>query len=309
MRTCFTKAILVSALLSMMSCSRNTDTETDDQSGNKTEKLSVLIVDGFSNHDWRVTTSLVRTLLEDSGLFRVEVSTAPETADAEGWDAWRPQFADYDVVVQNCNDIRGGPSWPTEVQESLEAYVENGGGLYVLHSGNNAFPEWEAYNRMIGLGWRDKDFGYAITVKDDGQLVRIPAGEGEKTSHGPRFDAVLSRVGNHPIHEGLPARWMSADLEVYRYARGPAENLTVLSYAKDPKTQLNFPTEWMVKFGKGKVYNSTFGHVWHNDSNPPGARCVAFQTILVRAVEWLGTGEVTSELPTNFPDESSVSLN
>ena len=308
----FNSVIWGSVLLLSISCSKNTDTKiavpAGGESGTNDEKLSVLIVDGFSNHNWQVTTSIVQGLLEESGLFTVDVSTAPETAEADGWDSWRPTFADYDVVVQNCNDIRNGPSWPKEVQESFEHYVAHGGGLYVLHSGNNAFPEWEAYNRIIGLGWRTVDFGYAITIEDDGRINRIPAGEGEKTSHGPRFDAVLTRHGNHPIHVGLPARWMAADLEVYRYARGPAENLTVLSYAKDPKTQLNFPTEWVVEFGKGKVYNSTFGHIWHNDSNPPGARCVAFQTMLVRAVEWLGRGVVTSEIPGDFPNDRAVSL-
>jgi type 1 glutamine amidotransferase len=211
-------------------------------------------------------------------------------------------------VVQNCNSYGGRPSWPVAVQHDLEAFVREGGGLYILHSGNNAFPEWKEYNRMIGLGWRDKDFGWAISVDPAGQVSRIPPGEGGNTSHGKRIDAVLTRLADHPIHSNLPRQWKVADLEVYSYARGPAENLTVLSYAREPNTGLNFPIEWVVQYGAGKVYNSTFGHVWQDDVNPPATRCVAFQTLLVRAVEWLGREDVTSPVPVGFPDHLHVRL-
>src|SRR5687768_7964576 len=70
--------------------------------------IRVLIVDGFSNHDWKLTTALIRGILEPTGLFQVTVSTAPTTKDASGWDTWRPNFSGHDVVIQTCNDINGG---------------------------------------------------------------------------------------------------------------------------------------------------------------------------------------------------------
>ena len=48
-------------------------------------KIHVLIVDGFSNHDWRQTTSLLRGILDRTGLFEIAVSTAPETAGDPAW--------------------------------------------------------------------------------------------------------------------------------------------------------------------------------------------------------------------------------
>ena len=161
---------------------------------------------------------------------------------------------------------------------------------------------------MIGLGWRNKDFGSAITIDSDGSVVRVAPGKGGNTSHGKRIDATLTRLGNHPIHKDLPKQWKVADLEVYRYARGPAENLTVLSYTREPKTGLNFPIEWVVSYGKGRVYNSTFGHVWKGDTNPPAMRCVAFQTLLIRAIEWLSGNEVTWPVPDAFPDNRNIQL-
>jgi hypothetical protein len=83
---------------------------------------------------------------------------------------------------------------------------------------------------MIGLGWRKKEVGQAIVVLPDESLQFIPPGEGEDTGHGSRVDVTVHELGEHPIHRGLPRAWMAADLEVYRYARGPATNLTVLAY-------------------------------------------------------------------------------
>lgn len=270
--------------------------------------IRVLIVDGYSNHDWRLTTALIRGILAPTHLFQVDVSTAPPTKDAPGWDAWRPKFAAYDVVIQTCNDLGGGPQWPREVQEKFETFVRNGGGVYVWHSGNNAFPEWPAYNRMIGLGWRGKDSGPALSVDAAGNIVRIPAGEGRDTGHGARIDTVVHRLGDDPIHAGMPRAWKTPDIEVYHYARGPAENLTVLSYGFDPVTQMNWPLEWTVAYGKGRVYTSTFGHVWKGDTNPARMRCAGVQTIVVRALQWLAGREVTFPIPPDFPTADKISV-
>ncbi len=270
--------------------------------------IRVLIVDGFSNHEWKLTTSLLRGILAPTGRFEVAVSTSPPTVASPGWDEWRPRFADYDVVVQTCNDIKGGPQWPRAVQVAFEEFVAGGGGVYVWHSGNNAFPTWPAYNEMIGLGWRPKTFGWAIAIDEKEQLVRIPAGEGRDTGHGARINTVVKRLGDHPIHAGLPRQWLTPDIEVYFYARGPAQNLTVLSYGFDPRTQMNWPLEWVVSYGRGRVYTSTFGHVWAGDTQPDRMRCAGVQTIIVRALQWLAQREVTGPVPADFPTAEKISV-
>ena len=281
----------------------NNDTRLEDSSTSR-----VLIVDGFNNHHWQLTTRLTKSILESSGLFSVDVSTAPNSQTSPGWANWRPQFSQYDVVIQNCNSHGGRPLWPEKVQRDLEAFVSEGGGLYIFHSGNNAFPEWKDYNLMIGLGWRDKNFGDAITIGSNGSVIRIPAGEGGNTNHGKRINAVVTSINDHPIHSGLPKQWKAADLEIYCYARGPAKNITILSYAKEPQSGLDFPIEWAVRYGKGRVYNSTYGHVWQGDTNPDGMRCIAFQTLLIRAIEWLSQNDVTWPIPDNFPTKEAIRL-
>lgn len=270
--------------------------------------VRVLILDGFSNHDWRLTTALIRGIIEPTGLFEVSVSTAPPAKDSPGWDTWRPRFADYDVVIQTCNDINGGPPWPRAVQEDFERFVAAGGGVYVWHSGNNAFPDWPAYNDMIGLGWRKKEFGWALAVDEKEQIVRIPAGEGLDTGHGDRIDTMVKRLGDHPIHAGLPRAWLTPDIEVYYHARGPAKNLEVLSYGFDPRTKMNWPLEWTVAHEKGRIYTSTFGHVWAGDTQPGRMRCAGLQTVVVRALQWLAAREVTFPVPADFPTADRISV-
>jgi uncharacterized protein len=270
--------------------------------------VRVLIVDGVSNHDWKLTTALIRGILEPTGLFAVTVSTGPSTKDSPDWATWRPRFKDFDVVIQTYNDLNGGPSWPRAVQEDFEAFVRDGGGVYVWHGGNNAFPDWPAYNQMLGLGWRKKDFGWALSVGDDGRITRIAPNDGPDTGHGARLDTVVHRLGDHPIHAGLPRAWKTPDIEVYYYARGPAEGVEVLSYGFDPKTGMNWPLEWTTTYGKGRVYTSTFGHVWAGDTQPARMRCAGLQTVAVRALQWLAARPVTAPVPADFPTADTVSV-
>jgi len=271
--------------------------------------IRVLIVDGFSNHDWKRTTWMVRHILEETGLFEVTVSTAPGTPDSLSRTPWDPDFEQYAVVIQNTNNIQDTTlRWPRRVEQRLEAYVRGGGGLYVLHSANNAFASWPQYDTMIGLGWRPKGYGYALQLDSADGITRIPPGQGEGTNHGERFDAVIHIVNRHPINQGYPQRWRTASMELYRYARGPAENFTVLSAAADSVTGRIFPVEWVVRYGKGRVYASSMGHLWKGDIYPLSYRSVDFQTTLIRATEWLATGEVTYPVPPNFPTADATSL-
>lgn len=273
------------------------------------KKIDVLIVDGFSNHDWKQTTYVVKTILDKSQLFNVTVSTSPSVPEDKNWKYWKPKFKKFDVVIINCNNIQNKEiRWPLKVQKQLEHYVNTGGGLYILHSANNAFSNWPEYNLMIGLGWRKPEQGIALQISENEKLVRVPVGSGKATYHGPRNDEIIYKLNNHPINKNFPKKWKTPDMELYKYARGPAKKIIVLSYAKDDKTNINWPVEWIVSYGKGNVYNSSMGHLWKGQTYPVSYRCVGFQTILIRATEWLATGKVSYKIPDNFPTEVEISL-
>lgn len=272
------------------------------------KRIDVLIVDGFSNHNWQQTTAVTKWILEGSGRFKVDISTIP--SDSTTREAWRPEFNKYDVIVQNTNNIQNPRlRWPRQVEQELEAYVKKGGGLYILHSANNAFPHWKEYDKMIGMGWRPNRGGYALEIDADKKIIRIPPGEGKGTGHADRFNALIQIFNRHPINKNYPDQWQTANTEVYYFPRGPAENITILSFAYDSTgTRKMWPVEWTVNYGKGRVYNSSLGHLWKGEVYPPAYRCIGYQTTVIRVTEWLATGKVTYPVPADFPTKDSQSL-
>ena len=139
----------------------------------KKKPIRVLIVDGFSNHDWKQTTKVTKWILEQSGKFKVDVTTF--NGDSLQQKSWHPDFNKYDVIIQNTNNINDPKlRWPRNAELALENYVHKGGGLYILHSANNAFIHWKEYDQMIGMGWRPKNVGYALEIDSLKNIIRIP---------------------------------------------------------------------------------------------------------------------------------------
>ena len=117
-------------------------------------------------------------------------------------------------------------------------------------------------------------------------------------------------TSNHnPIYEGLPQEWMARTIEVIQFARGPAENLTVLTYDYDTVSKNNFPTSWLVTYGKGIIYNSNYGHTKDPiGSVPESMRCAAFETIHDRAIRWLAGVTKMPPVPKDFPTPDATSV-
>jgi uncharacterized protein len=271
----------------------------------------VLIVDGINNHDWTTATHAMVEILASTTLFSVQVSTTPARgAPQDAWSAWRPDFSRYDVVINNFNGghLADGIEWPLPVQASLEKYVSGGGGLVVYHAANNAFLHWKAYNEMIGLGWRSPSFGPGLAVAEDDSVVVIPQGTGLEPGHPPRLDFQIHvRDTHHPITAGMPRLWMHPSEQLTHGQHGPAEGLTILTYAHSPVSNKNEPMDWVRNYGKGRVYTTMLGHTWAGEPNPD-LDCVGFQTLLARGVQWAATGNVTIPIPSNFPGPETVSL-
>ncbi len=288
------------------------------------ETIRVLVLDGQNNHAWQETTPILVSILEGSGRFEVDVSTSPpappraprppqnpdeaakakfaaemkawETAaaahkreQAPAWEAWRPDFAAYGAVVSNYN----GELWPEPVREAFEDYVSAGGGFVPVHAANNAFPEWPAYNEMIGVG------GWGGRNEVSGPYLRLREGrwtldksEGRGGSHGRQHEFVVeTQAPDHPVMRGLPAKWLHAQDELYDRLRGPARSVTVLA-AAFASEETGGSGEWeplvmALDYGKGRVFHTALGH----GTEAMGG--LGFQETLKRGVEWAATGEVT----------------
>lgn len=266
--------------------------------------IRVMILDGESGgpyHNWRLTTPVLKEELEETGLFQVAVVTAPPSST--DLSNFHPQFSNYQAVVMNYD----APEWPENLRAELEHYVHGGGGLVVIHAADNAFPDWPAYNQMIGIGgWRHRtESAGPYWYYKDGKLVSDPS-PGPAGSHGARLPfQVVARDPEHPILRGLPPLWMHANDELYATLRGPGKNMTVLATAhSDPRnkgTGRDEPIILVVHYGKGRVFHTTMGH------DVFALSCVGFMTVYQRGTEWAATGRVTQSAPADFPTAKTVS--
>ncbi|MEZ6066395.1 MAG: ThuA domain-containing protein [Planctomycetaceae bacterium] len=278
---------------------------------NAAEPIRVLIVDGQNNHDWARTTPYIQSFLNETGRFDVSVVTTPERgADAAAWAGFRPQFNRYDVVLSNYN----GETWPQPVRESFEEFMRAGGGMVNVHAANNPFPDWDAFNQMIGLAWRPAAFGDRLVLNDQGDEVRTVKGEGPGAGHGPQHAyEVVVRDAEHPVMQGFPRAWLHPADELYHGQRGPASGMHILATAysaPDQKgTSFHEPMVWWIQHGEGRVFTTLLGHVGRNQSPETWPmRDRAFQALVCRGCEWAATGQVTLPLPEAMPTSEATSL-
>lgn len=259
--------------------------------------LQALIVDGQNNHGvWPKTTKMMKKYLEETGLFTVEVATtAPKGTDPN----FKPEWKKYDVIVSNYN----GADWPEETKKAFVDYMQNGGGLVVVHAADNSFGNWKEYNEMIGLGgWggRNEKSGPYVYLSEDGKLVRDDK-KGSGGHHGSQHDfPIIIRDPDHPITKGLPREWMHVQDELYDLLRGPGENMQILATAyANPKfggSGRHEPMAMTIEYGKGRCFHTPMGHGDYSQE------CVGFITVLQRGAEWAATGKVTqTKVPDDFP--------
>jgi hypothetical protein len=269
------------------------------------DPIRVMLLDGESAgtyHKWNLVTPVLKKQLDETGLFQVDVVTAPP---ANGdFSAFKPDFAKYAVVVWNYD--APDPRWSDELKASFEKYVAAGGGVVIVHASDNAFPNWTAFNEMIGVGgWRGRNEKHGpYWFYQDGKLTS-DAAAGPAGSHGQRSPYQVAVRENHPITNGLPKLWMHQGDELYARLRGPGKNVTVLATAfSDPKNSGSGRDEIVlmtISYGRGRVFHTTMGH----DINALSS--VDFVVTFQRGTEWAATGKVTQKIPASFPTQNSVS--
>ncbi len=285
-------------------------------------KLKVLIIDGQNNHVvWPKSTIMMKQYLEETGFFEVDIMRTRFT-----WNAQReknflplagvgetqnldqpkadpdfaPDFEAYDVVVSNFG--WNAADLPEKTEKNLEKYMLKGGGLVVVHAADNSWPEWEGFNKMIGLGgWGDRNEkdGPYVYYSNNGELVRDDS-KGSAGAHGPQhLIPITIREPDHPITKGMPENWMTTKDECYAMLRGPAENMTILATGKDMSgkapTDRHEPILMVIEYGEGRVFHTTLGH------DDYSCESVGFIISFTRGTEWAATGKVTQPIPDDFP--------
>lgn len=285
-------------------------------------QLKALIIDGQNNHVvWPKSTIMMKQYLEETGLFEVDIMRSQytwkagrekdflplagvgETEDLKDPKAdpdFAPKFKNYDVVISNFG--WKAADWSKKTQKAMEKYMKKGGGFVSVHAADNSFPEWEEYNKMIGLGgWGDRTEknGPYVYYTNEGKLVRDTT-PGKAGSHGPQHIIPITvRVKDHPITEGMPVNWLTTKDECYAKLRGPAENMTILATGKDMSgkapSDRHEPMLMVLDYGKGRVFHTTLGH------DDYSIESVGFIVSFLRGTEWAATGKVSLPIPEDFP--------
>ncbi len=270
--------------------------------------IKTLLVTGQNNHNWQVSSVVIEQILENSGMFTVDVLKTP----SRGGDmsTFKPEFSDYQLVVMDYN----GDSWSDETNSKFLKYVQGGGGLVIYHAADNAFVGWPEFNKMIALGgWEgrnEKDGPYLYVV--DGKIV-LDNSPGHGGSHGPQHEYVLDAFeANHPIMKGLPAHWRHAKDELYDHMRGPGNVKDLLYTAHSSRemrgTGREEPLIFTVDYGKARIFHTMLGHAGRTPEDSPAMQCTGFQVTLLRGCEWAATGKVTQKVPADFPTATTVSM-
>jgi type 1 glutamine amidotransferase len=236
-----------------------------------TPKIQVLIITGQNNHDWRGTTPVLRSILEDTGKFEVRVTEEFRGAGPE-------TLAPYDLVVLNYYDRRPEQRWGDRAQNALLEFARGGKGVVVYHFSTAAFDGWTEYEKMSAGNWRPNN-GH----------------------HSARHDFKVDiKDQEHPITKGLPGSMPQPNDELYANLKWqPQGTYRVLATAWDdhalyknarqpiPGPGLNQPMLWTLEYGKGRVFATALGH------DAAAMKSAVFISTFARGAEWAATGKVT----------------
>ena len=274
----------------------------------KSKMLKALIISGQNNHNWQVSHRVLKLILEQSQLFECDIVLTPATGG--DMSSFTPDFEKYDVVVLDYN----GDRWPKQTDEAFLEYVQRGGGVVVYHAADNAFAEWEEFNRIIALGgWegRDEKSGPYYYLLDGKPTLDNSKGAGG--SHGQQREyAMHCRNDRHPITKGLPDNWMHGRDEMYDRMRGPAniKDLLYSGYAekKTGGSGREEPLIFTVDYGKARIFHIMLGHCGPTPEDNPAMQCTGFQVLLLRGTEWAATGKVKQAVPSDFPTSQKPSF-
>jgi type 1 glutamine amidotransferase len=268
------------------------------------DKVDVLLATGrvTLEHDnefrsFRHHTSLLTTLLESTGRFRVRVLEEFRGAGDELFD----RFDVVLVMYEGRDDYFATPEGfgDTTNQALLRFVREKGRGMVWFHGSAAQDDDWgypEEFNEMRGAvlsrqrGLRPRPVG-EVSVRTT--EPRHPITEGLDPQWGVTNDDILTGVVVHPGTQVLLT--VFDDVETYRRAGWPRPHVPVEipPGGLDDLLGMNTdqPLAWVNEWGAGRCFTITLGH------DRDTFRRIPFMTLLCRGVEWAATGEVTLDPP------------
>lgn len=215
-------------------------------------RARVLLVTGidYPGHVWRETTPVLRAHLEKDPRLAVTVIEDPHLLDSAA-------LTNYAAVVlhfQNWEVPGPGPA----ARDNLRRFVENGGGLVLLHFACGAwYGEWPEFKNLAGRAW----YG--------------PNGGRQHDPHGTFTVRVVDT--DHPVTAGL--KDFETTDELYTCLEGDAP-IRVLAAARSKVDGRDYPMAFVREYGRGRVFHTPLGH------DAAALRPVPVGALLRRGTAW-----------------------
>lgn len=233
--------------------------------------IKTLLITGENNHDWRRTAPHFKKTLEDSSLFSVDMTENPNESLSKV-----EVVNSYDLIVLDYN----GEPWTDVAKENFESAISQGTGLAIIHASNNSFDGWIAYEKMLGLGFRDG------------------------SAHGNFHQFEVEIVDHeHPITKSMSNFYTTDELyhRLVPMHGVPYQTLaTAYSAEEQGGTGAIEPMMIVLQYGTGRIFHLALGHVWpftpewvgYEGSNMTAVESEGFKTSLLRGCVWAATGDV-----------------
>ncbi len=233
------------------------------------EKINLLLISGNNNHNWEKTTPVLKSILDESGLFKTTVTEKPDTLNNKSLKRFK-------VILSNWNNLQNGGNcaWGKATKKAVLQFVEKGGGFVFVHAASAANYDWPEYQKLAGATW------------------------GANTKHGKvaPFEVQISGV-NHPVTKGMSNFWIRDELWV-GMDNFKTCNILAEAFAPDDNngSEEMEPVIFERKYGKGRSFYLVLGH------DEKVMKNLGFQTLLLRGAEWAARGKVTQEIPVELKE-------
>jgi type 1 glutamine amidotransferase len=223
--------------------------------------LRALLLTGNDHpaHKWEETTPVIKEILESDSAIEVMVSRNPNRLAAL-------DIENFDFLVLNYCNWEDPEGLSQAAKDGLLDFLDQGGGLMVLHFANGAFhfslqgakeSDWPEYRKIVHQVWdhtanstHDKYGEFVVNISDE----------------------------NHFITRGLND--FSTMDELY-YNQVGEEDLPALYTAISKNTGKAEPLGWAYEYKNARVFQNLLGH--GVDSYKPEAH----REILKRAALWV----------------------
>ena len=107
------------------------------------DSLNVLLITGRNNHNWQLTTPIIKNMYQQQPRFTIDTTLRPDNLNEQ-------QLSEYDVVISNWSawpDVTGR-QWGDEAEKAVINFERSGGEFVLFHAASATFRDWPEYQQL-----------------------------------------------------------------------------------------------------------------------------------------------------------------